>query len=156
MKKITLLIVLSLLFSLNAKSQQITTSSGSNFTTLPWENPVGSISGYNNLDPQNMVACDGVLANYNNLTPDNLGGVTSQDFEAANNAFDSFAADDFIAPAGGNSTICRVSIIGISTGAVLPADPPTLIVMRIYNDAGGVPGAQIFTESFPGSLDGNN
>ncbi|MBK5212744.1 MAG: HYR domain-containing protein, partial [Flavobacteriaceae bacterium] len=28
--------------------------------------------------------------------------------------------------------------------------------MRIYDDAGGVPGAQIFTESFPGSLDANN
>ena len=40
------------------------------------------------------------------------GGVTSQDFETVNDPFDTFAADDFVVPAGQTWTITEVDVAG--------------------------------------------
>jgi hypothetical protein len=55
--------------------------------------------------------CGGTLANYLNVAPTG-NGVPSQDFAAANDAFDSQAADDFIVPGAGMASVCEVTITG--------------------------------------------
>jgi subtilisin-like proprotein convertase family protein len=90
--------------------------------------------------------CGTTLANYTNT--DAGGGPTSQDFEAGNDAFDNQAADDFVVPGAGDAFICQIDILG--TGAGLPVDPASEVVMYIYDDAAGLPGTLLYTESFPG------
>ncbi|MBK5214728.1 MAG: T9SS type A sorting domain-containing protein [Flavobacteriaceae bacterium] len=149
MKKFTLPIVLCGLLTFSVSGQQI------NNDVPVLTSGVSTTSIITNT--QNRVVCDGVLANYTNSIPDGAGGVTSQDFEAANDAYDSFAADDFVAPAGGVSYICEVAITGIITGGGLLADPNSAIVLRVFDDTGaGTPGTQLFTETFPGTTDANN
>lgn len=148
MKKITLPIVLCGLLSISVSGQQINngipvTSSGLSTTVIT--------------TTQNRVVCDGVLANYTNGNPDGAGGVTSQDFEVDFDAYDNMAADDFVAPAGGDSTFCQIAITGIINGAGLAADPDSAVVIRLFDDNGsGIPGALLYTETFPGSVDGDN
>ena len=77
------------------------------------------------------------------------GGPTSQDFETANDAFDNQAADDFTLTADG--TICQVNISGTVNEGGFPADPNSMVIMEIWDDAGGLPGTMIYSESFIGA-----
>jgi hypothetical protein len=68
------------------------------------------------------------------------GGVTSQDFEAANDAFDSFAADDFVVPAGQTWNVNQVVVVGeYSVGG----GPAAGFNVFFYNDAATLPGTQV-------------
>ena len=75
---------------------------------------------------------------------DNPGAnsITSQDFEAANDAFDNQAADDFVIPAGdGSWTIDEVYVPGAYFNGTGPA--PAVNVF-FYQDASGLPGSQVY------------
>ncbi len=104
-------------------------------------------------NPANLVTCDGVLADYANIVVDPAGGVTSQNFEPSNDHYDSQAADDFVAPGSGQSTICQVVISGSFSAGGFAADPGSQILLTLYDDAGGVPGTMIFSETFPAPTD---
>lgn len=96
-----------------------------------------------------MVACDGNLAEYQNTTASGNGG-PSQNFEPANAAFSSLMADDFLVPGTNPAIICEIDIIG--TGSGLPLDPSHVVILKIYENAAGLPGTEIFSESFQGSV----
>ena len=67
------------------------------------------------------------------------GAVTSQNFERANNAFDSQTAGDFKCPGRtGAFKINKVSVIGQYTPEGGPADS---VNVRIYNNTSGEPGS---------------
>jgi len=102
-----------------------------------------------------MVACDGVLANYTNANSNT--DITSQEFGAGNPTFSNMAADDFVVPAGPNAIICQVAIVGSFSTGGFAADPTSDIDMNIYADAGGLPGALVFSETFdPAVVDPDN
>jgi len=68
-------------------------------------------------------------------------GVTSQDFEAVNDAFDSFTADDFVVPAGQTWNITEVDVAGeYSTGG-----PAASFHVFFYADSATLPGALVAT-----------
>ena len=70
------------------------------------------------------------------------GGVTSQDFEAANDPFDSFAADDFVVPVGQSWSVEGVDVAGeYSSGG--PA--ASFHVFFYANAAGDLPGTVVAT-----------
>jgi subtilisin-like proprotein convertase family protein len=118
------------------------------------KNETRTMSGQVNYETSSFraVACDGVLADYTNSAAAGNGG-PSQDFGPAFDNYDSEMADDFVMPAG-NNTICQIDIIG--SGAGLPTNPANNVILRIYDDAAGLPGTLIFTESFLGSnVDGD-
>ena len=68
------------------------------------------------------------------------GGVTSQDFETAFDTFDSFAADDFVVPAGQSWDISGVDVAGEYNGAGPAA---SFNVFFYANAAGNVPGTLV-------------
>ena len=143
MKKITFLIFLCSLLAVQVTNGQQTDS--------PSLFSVSSSEKSFDLDQSvstRMVACDGVLANYTN-SADTGNGLPSQDFEPANDAFDAEAADDFVVPGSGMATICQVDVIG--TGGGIPLDPANLVILNIYEDTAGLPGALAFTETFLGT-----
>ena len=63
----------------------------------------------------------------------------SQNFEAANDAFDNQLADDFVVPAGG-WTIGQVNVLGVYFNGPGPA---TSVNVFFYADAAGLPGAVV-------------
>ena len=67
------------------------------------------------------------------------GGVTSQDFEAAFDTFDSQAADDFVVPAPG-WTVTDVDVAGVYANG---AGPAASFHVYFYADAAGLPGALV-------------
>ncbi|MFN0277550.1 MAG: beta strand repeat-containing protein, partial [Pyrinomonadaceae bacterium] len=67
-------------------------------------------------------------------------GPNSQDFEAANDAFDNDAADDFVVPAGQTWTISQLAINGAYFGGVGPA---ASFNVKFFNDAATFPGATV-------------
>src|ERR1043166_7436174 len=70
------------------------------------------------------------------------GGVTSQDFEAAFDAFDSFAADDFVVPAGQTWNITEVDVAGeYSVGG----GPAASFHVFFYSDSATLPGTLVAT-----------
>src|SRR5438093_5987184 len=70
------------------------------------------------------------------------GGVTSQDFEAAFDPFDSFAADDIVVPAGQTWTITEVDVAGeYSSGG----GPAASFHVFFYSDTATLPGALVAT-----------
>jgi hypothetical protein len=82
----------------------------------------------------------GVLYDQINNPAPTPGGVTSQDFEAANDAFDSFAADDFVVPAGQTWNVNQVVVVGeYSVGG----GPAAGFNVFFYNDAATLPGTQV-------------
>lgn len=84
----------------------------------------------------------GVLYDQNNNVGTN--SITSQNFEAANDAFDGAAADDFQVPSGVTWTVNEVFIPGVyfnGTGPVASVD------VNFYADSGGLPGAVQCTAS---------
>ncbi len=78
---------------------------------------------------------------------DNLSAssTTSQNFEAANNAFDNELADDFVVPAGGWA-INEIAVTGAYFNGPGPA--PTVHV-AFYNNSGTLPGAAIAACDYP-------
>src|SRR5204862_507280 len=74
---------------------------------------------------------------------DNAGAtdVTSQNFEAAYDAFDSEAADDFVVPAGQAWNVTEADVDGENTG------PAASVNVRIYSALGaaGLPGAPVYS-----------
>ena len=76
---------------------------------------------------------------------DNPGAnsISSQDFEAANDAFDNQGADDFVIPAGdGSWTINEVYVPGVYFNGTGPA--PAVNVF-FYQNAGSLPGALVYS-----------
>lgn len=73
-------------------------------------------------------------------TPPAPGGVTSQDFEAQLDNHDSFAADDFVVPAGQVWNITEVDAIGESSE---PPAPPESFHVFFYADSGTLPGTLV-------------
>jgi hypothetical protein len=86
---------------------------------------------------------------YDNPAP-TPGGVTSQDFEPALDNYDSFAADDFVVPAGQRWNITQVHVIGEYSEPPVPLDsfhvffyrdsatlPGTLVASRVANPYSG-------------------
>ncbi len=73
------------------------------------------------------------------ISPDSI---TSQDFEAEFDAFDSMAADDFVVPAGKVWSIESASVRGTSNPFINP-NPPTQAVVTLFSDADGLPGSEI-------------
>ncbi|MCZ6593764.1 MAG: proprotein convertase P-domain-containing protein, partial [Bacteroidetes bacterium] len=163
MKKITLTLLAFLvtfgMWQVNAQKTVVvqdgnrTVQSTVNSTPIPYvdqKTEVGQVTfplrGNNST---RLVPCAGVLPNYTN-SDSGGGGVTSQDFEPANEAFTNQAADDFVVPGTGTSIICQVDVVGSYSSGGLPADPGSTVEMFIYDDAAGLPGALLFSESFPG------
>jgi len=73
-------------------------------------------------------------------TPPIPGGVTSQDFEPELDSHDSFAADDFVVPAGQIWNITEVHVIGESSE---PPAPPDSFHVFFYMDRATLPGALV-------------
>ena len=145
MKKITQLLLICALFfsstSIFAQNTPVRTSPVSNT-----EAPIFTES-------TRMVACEGLLANYTNPTV--VTGIASQEFGAGNPTFSNMSADDFVVPAGTGAIICQIAIT--ADGGNFVGDPTSEIDMNIYADAGGLPGALIFSESFdPAVVDADN
>ena len=83
----------------------------------------------------NNIATDVTRMLYEQVDLD-AGGWTSQDFEAAFDAYDNQGADDFVVPAGEYWDIQSVTVIG--SGA---PGPFALANVEIYADAAGMPAA---------------
>jgi len=139
MKKITFVITLGLLGLFTINGQTIVKESGSLPITT---DPVFDGNS-------TMGACLGVLPDYENVTPAGDGG-PSQSFEPANAAFDSEMADDFVVPGSGQAIVCEVSIVGSYTA--VPSNPGNLVLVRIYDDNGGMPDNELFFDFIPLSV----
>ncbi len=75
---------------------------------------------------------------YDQTDSPGTNSITSQNFEAVNDAFDNSAADDFQVPAGVAWTVNEVFVAGVYFGGPGPA--PSVDV-NFYADSGGLPGA---------------
>jgi hypothetical protein len=73
-------------------------------------------------------------------------GIGSQNFEAANNAFDDQAADDFVVPGGQTWTVSKVAVSGVFFNG--PGTPTATATVVFYNNSGNVPGSVV--QSFSG------
>ena len=76
---------------------------------------------------------------YNNA---GANATSSQDFEAANNAFDNELADDFVVPGGQTWSVESVDADGVYFNGPGPA---VNFNVRFYSDSGGLPGALVDT-----------
>ena len=72
--------------------------------------------------------------------PPSDGVITSQDYEPKFDNYDSFAADDFVVPAGQIWNITEVDVIGESSE---PPVPPDSFHVFFYADSGTLPGALV-------------
>src|SRR6266567_5611435 len=66
----------------------------------------------------------------------------SQDFEAANDAFDDFTADDFVVPGGQTWNITEVDAQGVYFNG---AGPAASFHVFFYQNSGGLPGTNVYT-----------
>ena len=71
--------------------------------------------------------------------------INSQDFPTANDAFDAMAADDFVVPAGQTWKLDSAVARGNNSGTGVAATAR----ITIFADAGGAPGAQVFSTVAP-------
>ncbi len=78
---------------------------------------------------------------FNQIDETSPQSINSQDFSPPNDAFDAMAADDFVVPAGETWRLDSALVRGNNTGAV----PATSANVVVFADAGGVPGAQLFS-----------
>lgn len=76
---------------------------------------------------------------YNNA---GANSTVSQDFEAANNAFDNQLADDFVVPAGQTWTVNEVDVQGMYFNGPGPAASFNVF---FYQDSGTLPGTLVYT-----------
>ncbi|MEZ4779611.1 MAG: T9SS type A sorting domain-containing protein [Flavobacteriaceae bacterium] len=90
---------------------------------------------------------------YENVSPTG-NGVPAQTFPDFPD-FDCEAVDDVVLAGPDAGQLCAVSVTGTYTAGGLPADPNNTVVLTVYDDNAGEPGSVIFTETFPGSVDGN-
>lgn len=90
---------------------------------------------------------------YENVAPTG-NGVPAQTFPDFPD-FDCEAVDDVVLAGPDAGQLCAVSVTGTYTAGGLPADPNNTVVLTVYSDSAGQPGSVIFTETFPGSVDGN-
>ena len=67
--------------------------------------------------------------------------INSQNFNPANDAFDAMTADDFVVPAGETWQLDSALVRGINTGTT----PATSADVKIFADAAGMPGAEVFS-----------
>lgn len=108
--------------------------------------PVGSDSGPTTSGPGGGTAAayEGpYVVLYDQTDNPGTNGFPSQDFEASFDAYDNQGADDFVIPAGdGSWTINEVYIMGSYSagGGPMPA-----VNVYFYQNAGGLPGAQVFS-----------
>src|SRR6476619_6610652 len=79
---------------------------------------------------------------YDQLNNPGVVSTGSQDFEAVNDAFDDFTADDFVVPAGQTWNITEVDAQGVYFNGPGPA---AFFHVFMYANAGGLPGAQIYS-----------
>src|SRR5215472_11406572 len=87
---------------------------------------------------------------YNNA---GTAATSSQDFEAADDAFDDFTADDFVVPAGQTWNVSEIDIQGTYDGFPGPA---VAFHVFFYQDSGGLPGAQVYSAMNQSYTTGNN
>ena len=75
---------------------------------------------------------------------DNAGGTSlvAQDFESSFDAYDAEGADDFVVPSGETWNVDEVDILGVYFNGPGPSDS---FHVFIYADAGGLPGANVYT-----------
>lgn len=92
--------------------------------------PSKSVSGKTAVLP---VTAQAVL--YSQLANDSANGITSQDFEAAFDAYDNRAADDFVVPFGVKWKVSEVFVAGQHFGVT-----PNSANVTFYKDKGGKPG----------------
>ena len=78
---------------------------------------------------------------YDQYDNPSVSAVTSQDFEAAYDQYDSQGADDFVVPAGQTWLVDEVDVDGVYLGGGF-ADSANII---FYDTAGLVPGAPVYT-----------
>ncbi|MCK6561954.1 S8 family serine peptidase [bacterium] len=80
---------------------------------------------------------------YDQMDSPGLNSITSQNFEAANDAFDNQAADDFVVPASdGAWTIERVEVAGVYFNGT---GPVASVNVWFYQNAGNLPGAEVYS-----------
>jgi len=79
---------------------------------------------------------------YDQLNNSGTTGAVAQDFEASLNAYDSFAADDFVVPTGQKWNITQVDARGYYSWLHGPAESFNIF---IYKDSGSLPGANVYT-----------
>ena len=75
---------------------------------------------------------------YDNATTNPPVDITSQDFEASFDQYDSQAADDFVVPSGQTWTITEVDVMGEYSGG-----PAASFNVYFYQDSGGLPGTLV-------------
>lgn len=78
---------------------------------------------------------------------DVANGAPAQIFEAAYSAYDGEMADDFIIPPGLSRSIVSFQPVMTSSTGLINWNGD--LIMTVYADAGGSPGAVVFTETFP-------
>jgi hypothetical protein len=88
---------------------------------------------------------------YENVSPTG-NGVPAQTFPDFPD-FNCQAVDDVVLLGPDAGTLCSLDITGTYTAGGLPTDPNGQVVLTIYADNAGLPGAVAFTETFPGSVD---
>ena len=79
---------------------------------------------------------------YDQTSNPGANSITSQDFEAAKDAYDNQAADDFVVPAGVSWSVSQVEVAGVYYNGTGPA--PTVNVF-FYNNATTLPGTQVYS-----------
>jgi subtilisin-like proprotein convertase family protein len=106
--------------------------------TITGDKPATSNSGSGTAkSPSSPLSPFAVLYDQNNNAAPTPGGVTSQNFEAVNDAFDSECADDFVVPAGEQWTIQQVFVVGEYS----IAGPAASANVVFYADSSTLPGA---------------
>jgi hypothetical protein len=77
---------------------------------------------------------------YNQMNNPGANAVSSQNFETAYDAYDSFGADDFVVPANTSWTIKGVGVNGLYYGCIPPAcGPAASFNVFFHTDNGGLP-----------------
>ncbi|MDQ2806925.1 MAG: hypothetical protein M3Z04_08455, partial [Chloroflexota bacterium] len=85
--------------------------------------------------------CGGSVVLYDQYNNAGTNATVSQDFEAANDAFDNQAADDFVVPAGPAWTISEVDVQGVYFNG---SGPAASFNVYFYQDTGTLPGTQVY------------
>jgi hypothetical protein len=107
---------------------------------LPTTSNVGTAAPAPAVTMPALPAGDILYDQINNPAP-TPGGVTSQDFEASSDAFDSFAADDFVVPGGETWNITGVDVAGEYSAA----GPAASFHVFFYTDSATLPGTLVAT-----------
>jgi len=92
-------------------------------------------------------ACTPVVL-YDQTSSAGTNGTSSQDFETANDTFDSLNADDFVVPAGQTWTVQGVVASGLYFNGAGPVNNFNVI---FYSNAGTIPGAVVAGGTFTGA-----